>query len=90
MDKRKRGAKFFLLEELRDSFYVNPRNTMFQIKYSPPLGPPVDYYSFCTRLIDAVLSALEKILNATKTEIIVLSKIKEEIVSIAGRLEGAE
>ena len=76
------GSNFFLLEEIKDSFYVNPRNTMFQIKYAPLLGDPLDYYAFCITLIDAILDALEKSLNATKTEIIVLSEIKGEIINI--------
>jgi len=82
VDNKNRGAKFFLLEEIKDSFYVNPRNTMFQIKYTPSLGDPIDYYAFCIALIDAILDALKKSLNTTKTEIIVLSKIKEEIINI--------
>ena len=82
VDNKKRGANFFLLEQIKDSFYVNPRNTMFQIKYSPLLGKPIDYYSFCMNLIDAILSSLNKVLNATKTEIIILSKIREEIVKL--------
>lgn len=90
VDNKKRGAKFFLLEEIKDSFYVNPRNTMFQIKYAPSLGEPIDYYSFCIALIDAILEALNKSLNATKTEIIVLSKIKEEIIKIKRRAEGED
>ncbi len=90
VDNKKRGAKFFLLEEIKDSFYVNPRNTMFQIKYSPLLGEPIDYYSFCINLIDAILVALNKSLNATKTEIIVLSKIKEEITGIKRRYKGED
>ena len=85
IDKAKRGAKFFLLEEIKDSFYVNPRNTMFQIKYNPLLGKPIDYYSFCIALIDAICEALKKNLNATKTEIIVLGKIKEEIIKLKKR-----
>lgn len=87
VDKEKRGSKFFLLEEIIDSFYVNPRNTMFQIKYDPSLGEPIDYYSFCITLIDSILEALSKSLNATKTEIIVLGKIKEEIIRIKMDIE---
>lgn len=87
VDKEKKGAKFFLLEEIKDNFYVNPRNTMFQVRYAPSLGKPIDYYSFCIALIDAILEALNKSLNATKTEIIVLSKIKEQIMKIKRRFE---
>jgi len=70
VDNKKRGANFFLLEEVKDDFYVNPRNTMFQIKYSPSLDEPIDYYSFCIKLIDAILEALNKNLNSIKTEIV--------------------
>jgi len=82
VDNKKRGYNFFLLEEVRDEFYINPRNTMFQIKYSPSIGKPIEYYSFCIKLIDATIDSLEKNLNATKTEIIILGKIKETIMRI--------
>ena len=82
VDNKKRGHNFFLLEELRDEFYINPRNTMFQIKYSPSLGEPLDYYSFCMKLIDATIDSLERNLNITKTEIIILAQIKETIMKI--------
>jgi len=85
VDNKKRGSSFFLLEEIKNSFYVNPRNTMFQIKYSPLLGEPIDYYSFCIKLIDAILKALNKSLNSIKTEIITLYTIKEEIIKIKQR-----
>jgi hypothetical protein len=70
------------LEEVRDEFYINPRNTIFQIKYSPSIGKPIEYYSFCMKLIDATIDSLEKNLNATKTEIIILGQIKETIMRI--------
>jgi hypothetical protein len=82
VDNKKRGHNFFLLEEVRDEFYINPRNTMFQIKYSPSLGEPIDYYSFCMKLIDATIDSLERNLNITKTEIIILAQIKETIMKI--------
>jgi hypothetical protein len=90
VDNRKRGAKFFLLEEIKDSFYVNPRNTMFQIKYNPSLGEPIDYYSFCITLIDAVLKALNKSLAVIETEIIVLGQIKEKLIEIKGGHDGED
>jgi hypothetical protein len=82
VDNKKRGQNFFLLEEVRDEFYINPRNTMFQIKYTPSLGEPIDYYSFCMKLIDATIDSLERNLNITKTEIIILAQIKETIMKI--------
>lgn len=82
VDKKRRGHNFFLLEELRDEFYINPRNTMFQIKYTPSLGEPIDYYSFCMKLIDETIDSLQKNLKITKTEIIILGQIKEIIMKI--------
>ncbi len=87
VDNKNRGARFFLLEEIKDGFYVNPRNTMFQIKYNPKIGDPVDYYTFCTSLIDAVLQSLEKAINTIRTEVIVLGKIKEELTNIKRKVE---
>ena len=55
---------------------------MFQIKYSPSLGKPIDYYSFCMKLINATIDSLEKNLNITRTEIIILGQIKETIMKI--------
>jgi len=88
VDNKNRDKNFFLLEEIKDSFYVNPRNTMFQVKYAPLLDDPVDYYTFCIYLIDAIFEALNKSLNMVKTEIIVLSKIKEEVMNIKRRFAG--
>jgi len=88
VDNRRRGHNFFLLEEVRDEFYINPRNTMFQIKYNPYLGEPIDYYSFCMKLIDSTIVALEKNLNATKAEIIRLGLIKETVMEIRKKWKG--
>jgi len=82
VDNRNRGAKFFLLEEIKDYLYVNPRNTMLQIRYNPSLGDPINYYDFCLNLIDTIFNALEKSLNGIKTELIVLSGIRKEIIKI--------
>ncbi len=87
VDNKNRGAKFLLLEEIKEDFYVNPRNTMFQIKYNPSIGDPIDYYSFCIALIDAILDALKKSLNATKTEIIALNEIKAKIIETKKELK---
>ncbi len=82
VDKDKRGANFFLLEEIRDEFYVNPRNAMFQVKYKPLIGKPIDHYSFCTKLIDAVLESLNRSLEAIETELLVISNLKEQLMKI--------
>lgn len=65
VDTKKKGFNFFLLEEIEDSFYVNPRNTMFQIKYNPKICTPLGYYTFMMKLMDATLEALNKNLNKT-------------------------
>lgn len=80
VDNKQRDSKFFLLEEIDDNFYINPRNTMFQIKYCPSIREPRDYYFFAIELIDSILESLKKSLYATKTEIIVLGKIKEQLI----------
>lgn len=90
IDKKKRGYRFFLLEEIRDNFYVNPRNTMFQIKYNPSLGDPVDYYTFCIKLINAILEALKRSLNTIKSEIVILNIIKKELIEIRRRVSYEE
>ena len=87
MDNKRHGSKFFLLEEIKDYFYVNPRNTMFQIEYNPSLREPTDYYSFVTALIDAVLESLQKSVNAIETEIIVLGNIKTQLIRIKEGLQ---
>ena len=55
-DSQKRSFNFFLLEEIDDDLYINPRNTMFQVKYRPQISKtPLDYYSFIIKLIDAII-----------------------------------
>ena len=81
-DKEGRGSKFFLLEEVNEEFYINPRNTMFQIKYNPNLVNPVDYYSFIIKLIDSVIDSLAKSKASIETEIIVLKTIKQQIIEL--------
>ncbi|MEO0138838.1 MAG: hypothetical protein ABIL48_03110, partial [candidate division WOR-3 bacterium] len=82
VDKYKNGANFFLLEEIQDEFYVNPRNTMFQVRYNPSIGKPIDYYSFCIKLIDAILESLNKSLKAIETERLVISSLKKQLMEI--------
>lgn len=44
IDTKNEKFNFFLLEEIEDSFYVNPRNTMFQTSYVPKLlNKPIDF-----------------------------------------------
>ena len=82
VDNKKRGFNFFLLEEVQDDLYINPRNTMFQIRYNPSLRDPIDYYSFCMTLIDVAILSLERNIKLAKSEIIVLSEIKRILVEV--------
>jgi hypothetical protein len=82
-DNKKRNFNFFLLEEIGEELYVNPRNTMFQIKYKPRLSEiPFDYYSFIIKLIDAIIDSLNKSKFSIETEIVVLRTIKQQIISL--------
>jgi hypothetical protein len=87
-DVRKRGFNFFLLEEIDDDFYVNPRNTMFQARYSPQISKtPLGYYSFITKLIDATVDSLKKSKASIEAEVLILQTIKQQIMSIKGKNE---
>jgi hypothetical protein len=88
VDNENKTHNFFLLEENKEDFYVNPRNTMFQIKYNPPLGEPLDFYSFVMKLIEAIEKSLKKSICFAKTEILVLEKIKMEIMNIKKNISG--
>ena len=82
-DSQKRGFNFFLLEEIEEKFYINPRNTMFQVKYNPQISKtPLDYYSFVIKLVDAIIGSLIKSKASIETEILVLKTIKKEISSL--------
>jgi hypothetical protein len=82
-DRQKRGFNFFLLEEIKEKFYINPRNTMFQVKYNPQISKtPLDYYSFVIKLVDAIIGSLIKSKASIEREILVLKTIKEEISSL--------
>jgi hypothetical protein len=82
-DNKKRGSKFFLLEEIDEEFYINPRNTMFQVKYNPKLlESPLRYYSFLIKLIDSTIVSLEKSKSTIETEILTLRTIKAEIIKL--------
>lgn len=81
IDRKKTDSNFFLLEEISGSFYVNPRNNMFQVSYNPILKDPINYYSFINLLIDSIIKSLEKSINSIKTEINVLKIIKNELIT---------
>lgn len=83
LDKENKKYNFFLLEEINNDFYINPRNTMFQISYAPKLkNQPMDYFDFISSLIDSTIISLRKSINKAKTEIIVLRNIKSLILEI--------
>jgi hypothetical protein len=83
-DSQKRGFNFFLLEEIEEELYINPRNTMFQVKYNPKISKTLlDYYSFVNKLIDAIIESLNKSKASIETEILCLEYIKQQIKSIS-------
>ena len=83
-DSQKRGFNFFLLEEIEEEIYINPRNTKFQVKYKPQISKtPLDYYSFVNKLIDAIIESLNKSKASIETEILCLEYIKQQIKSIS-------
>jgi hypothetical protein len=86
-DRERRGFNFFLLEEIGDRFYINPRNTMFQVRYNPSIMEPIDYYQFIIKLIDSVIDSLLKSERYIKTEIITLKSIKQQIIELRAEYE---
>ena len=85
-DSQKRSFNFFLLEEIDDDLYINPRNTMFQVKYRPQISKtPLGYYSFIIKLIDVIIGSLSKGKASIETEILILQTIKQQIISIRGK-----
>jgi|Deesub1362B_J571_1020462.scaffolds.fasta_scaffold00003_365 hypothetical protein len=80
IDINVRKSNFFLLEEIDDDFYVNPRNNMFQVKYKPTLRKkPRTYFEFVDELLNASIEAIKKAINSSKTELLALEYIKSEI-----------
>ena len=78
IDKTYEAWNFFVLEEVKDPVYINPRNTMYQVRYKPDIREkPIDYYSFVIALIDGAKEALEKAVQTAKTEILALSYIEK-------------
>lgn len=78
IDKNTRDYRFFFFEELKDDFYVNPRNNYFQVKYDPNLlSLPKSYIEFCNELIDAITTSRKKLLKSTEEEILAVLKLSE-------------
>jgi hypothetical protein len=75
------GYNFFLFEELYSNYYyVNPRNTMFQTSYNPPLlSTPIDYKSFLARLLSTILNALRANKEKIEEEIEAISYLRDQI-----------
>lgn len=83
IDKNTRQHRFFFLNEIDGKFYVNPRNTLFQVEYNPKLIKiPLDFYNFSLSMIDSATIALGKAINKAKTEIIVLQQIKNLMIGL--------
>lgn len=83
LDKQKRDSNFFLLEEIADNFYVNPRNNMFQVSYKPDIrDEPMSYYDMVVKLIDSIYNSLKKGMNKVQTELTALEYIRNEIEQV--------
>ena len=81
VDNQHNEHRLYFFEELADSFYVNPRNHMFQTKYSPTLRQePMDYSTFILRLISASDESLDKLIENAETEKKKLIQFRNEIV----------
>lgn len=84
VDKTTKQSMFFALEEVVPSeFYVNPRNTMFQLRYMPKLSStPLGYYDFCQELINSTIAALQKSIAKTQSEVLALQALKHTLLEI--------
>ncbi|GAB6101632.1 hypothetical protein JCM16138_08550 [Thermococcus atlanticus] len=83
LDKYGRGYNFFLLEEIDEAFYVNPRNTMFQVRYTPRLrDEPLTYYEFLRKLIGAIKESLRKVIEKAEQESNRLDSILDELSGV--------
>lgn len=78
VDNKGRGSEFFLLEEVDEDFYINPRNTMLQIHYKPKLlKKPRTYKETLLLLLESVIKSLEQSKKSIQMEISNLTKLKE-------------
>ncbi len=85
LDKDTKDCNFFLLEELDEPFYINPRNTMFQVRYRPRTREePMSYLDFLRRLIEATQESLQKVIAKAEEESNRLESILNELSGVEG------
>lgn len=83
VDKNSQKFNLFYLEEIADDFYVNPRNHMFQVSYSPNLKKEIlDYYDFVTLLITSSIKGLKSLIKKAKSEVLALESIKQVLIEL--------
>jgi hypothetical protein len=87
MDKSKTKSNWFLLEEIKDDLYINPRNTMLQVKYNPEIEMPKDYFTFTYNLNNQIKMALEKTLKATQNELTYIIQLQNILIEIKKHYE---
>ncbi len=85
LDKDTKDFNFFLLEEIDEPFYVNPRNTMFQVRYNPKIRKkPMSYHDFVRKLIKAIQKSLQKVIEKAEQESSRLDSILDELSEVGG------
>ncbi|MHA1222289.1 MAG: hypothetical protein ACTSP3_03300 [Candidatus Heimdallarchaeaceae archaeon] len=87
-DKNSRKHNFFFLEEVDEDFYINPRNSMFQIKYNPRLRrEPMTYLNFVKKLVLESNKALKKRIESAEEEKTMLGEYFEKLVYLNNEKE---
>ncbi len=82
-DKDTRKFNLFYLEDINEDFYINPRNSMFQVKYKPSLRKkPMSFYTFIQTLLEESIRALKKRIVSAEDEKDVLIDYCQEIASL--------
>ncbi len=85
LDKDTKDFNFFLLEEIDEPFYVNPRNTMFQVRYTPKIRKePMSYYEFVRKLVKAIQKSLQKVIEKAVQESERLESLLDELSGVGG------
>ncbi len=83
IDKSLKDFNFFLLEEVADPLYVNPRNTMLQVPYKPQVrSKPLSYREFVTNLLDAIKKAHERTLESVGSELTAIENLRQHFLSL--------
>ncbi len=84
IDRSLDDYSFFLLKEIEEPLYINPRNTMLQVPYRPNLRQkPRPYKDFILSLLEAIQHALRRTQQSIESELESLEKIRQDIESIA-------